>query len=216
MIDLNNTWCEATEENYKKLLNLNCPEGINLNIKTDKYIYIDEYKQVQSTSLNIGIIVDLKIYKQIHLVNGEFQYVETKPKNNFKDYGFEADFEGEILKEVKELKGIEYLGYFVGGNKTYYPCIWTKSGRIWKTSVSEKDRELYNLKPIKKEWYENPDNAGKLVSINETLGIFKSYAKENETIIYTSLVNNLEYIIHISKCRPATKEEVLSLLVKEE
>jgi hypothetical protein len=70
-------------------------------------------------------------------------------------------------------------------------------------------------KPIKKEWYENNQNVGKIISIDETLGIFKSYSKENETIIYISLVNNLEYIIHISKCRPATQKEILSLLVKE-
>ena len=151
-IDLNNTWCEATEENYNALIRLGYKDEYYSTFKDRKeayhpeilFIYID--LEIDSGSYSFS-----KGSKQIKLINGEFQYVETKPKNNFKEYGFEADFEGEILKEVKELKGIEYLGYFVGGNKTYYPCIWTKSGRIWKTSVSEKDRELYNLKPIKEE-----------------------------------------------------------------
>ncbi len=140
-----------------------------------------------------------------------------KPKNNFKDYGFEADFEGEILKEIEELKGIEYLGYFVGDNKTHYPCIWTKSGRIWKTSVSEKDRELYNLKPIKKEWYDNPDNIGKLLKAeNKETGLnelctFKHKGKDSITAIG---LDGKEFIGFFSHFRPATKEEISSLMMK--
>lgn len=179
--------------------------------KYDRYKEETCFKIDRNNELSFDEIREFKDYTILSLDD----IVVKKKLNNFKDYGFEADFEGEILKEVKEKNGIEYLGYFIGNNKTYYPCIWTKSGRTWKTSVSEKDRNLYNLKPIKKEWYENNQNVWKIISIDETLGIFKSYSKENETIIYISLVNNIEYIIHTSKCRPATQKEILSLLVKE-
>lgn len=209
MIDLNNTWCEATEENYdelnKHIKDVFMTKNGRLECKSDILFVINNIIDSGDISFSKGL-------KQIHLVNGEFQYVETKPKNNFEDYGFEADFEGEILKEVKELKGIEYLGYFVGGNKTYYPCIWTKSGRIWKTSVSEKDRELYNLKPIKKEWYENPNNFPCLViHDNKESVLIKYYNKTNNKLI------SKDSLVHysIDRCRPATKEEVLSLLFKE-
>lgn len=163
MIDLNNTWCEANEENYKKLLgNLNCTEGIYLNVKTDKYIYIDEYKQIQSTSLNIGVIVDLKIYKQICLVNGEFQYVEINHKNNFNCY---------------------------------------KSAGV--------SNSKYSLKPIKKEWYEKPDNFPCIL-----IDDLKEPTDQNK-FWYCPSVEIAEQAILFGNLRPATKKEVLELVIKE-
>ena len=151
--------------------------------------------------LSFDEICELKDYTILSLDD----IVVKKKLNNFKDYGFEADFEGEILKNI----GDYYVGYVCRDSCTIIDS--TK----WDLKGNDVDIEEHHLTPIKKEWYENNQNVGKIISIDETLGVFKSYSKENETIIYISLVNNLEYIIHISKCRPATQEEILSLLVKE-
>lgn len=195
-IDLNNTWCEATEENIKEINNLNLQivgmwiEGKIINLNGATYSFGNTIQENR---------------KQIHLVKGEFQYVESKPKNKFKDYGFEANFEGEILKEVDR--------HYIGWARLNFGVVSISINK--DTNILSHYFGSFKLNQIKKEWYENSDNIGKFISINNTLGIFKSYAKENETIIYINLVNNLEYIIHISKCRPATQEEVLSLLIKE-
>lgn len=63
-------------------------------------------------------------------------------KNNFKDYGFEADFEGEILKEV----GNYYIGYIKNINGYIYSTKWDKKGYGWNT-----DNTIYDLSPTKKE-----------------------------------------------------------------
>lgn len=83
MIDLSNTWCEATEENF------------NVIIKFYNIIYtcdIQDVKYYEFLRNDDGLLTPcaVSLYeegsKQIHLVNGKFEYV--KPKNNFKDYGF--------------------------------------------------------------------------------------------------------------------------------
>ena len=63
-----------------------------------------------------------------------------------KAYEFEkTEFECELLKVVNN----EIIGYFVGTNGESYFCTWTEKGRIWKTSIPEKDRRLFDLIPIK-------------------------------------------------------------------
>ena len=124
-----------------------------------------------------------------------------KPKNNFKEYGFEADFEGEICFE--NLNGF-YIGYI---NKPIGKLFkqWRKNDGGCFCIEGYYDRQ-YDLKPIKKEWYENPDNFpciatkdGKNFAVIESIDCLK------RVCIY-------QYIVDF---RPATKEEVLDLLVKE-
>lgn len=204
MIDLNNTWCEATEETEKYLYKNVSKNTHNLN-KENIFIIEKVHNKLDVKTINY---IPNSNYKQIHLVNGEFQYVEPKTKNNFKDYGFEADFEGEILKEVKNY----YVGYvYIGGHT--YGLSWDKNGSTFNTSD-----EKYNLKPIKKEWYENPDNVGKLIVYDyfddNRIGIFKCLYKDKGWIeLYT--LNGCKVDQKTHKVRPATKEEVLALLVKE-
>lgn len=189
MINLNNTWCEATEENYNAL--------IKLGYKTQTKIYrrsifiwvVDEGFSVYNCKLNEATINHHRL-KQIHLVNGEFQYVETKPKNNFKDYGFTANFEGEILKKI----GDYYVGYI---GRDYCTII---DSTKWDLEGNDVDMQEYHLKPIKKEWYENADNFPCLC--------IDSY--DNPIIIFSK-----EEYDKCPRIRPATKEEVLSLLIKE-
>ena len=80
---------------------------------------------------------------------------EVKKINNFEEFGFTADFEGEILKKIddtdyeKEL----YLGYFI--SKFFGEIIsatWDKEGYCFQDKSM--GRYGYNLTPIKKEWYE--------------------------------------------------------------
>ena len=62
--------------------------------------------------------------------------------NNFKDYGFTADFEGEILKELDGT----YLGYVVTKDNTPM-CRWNEFGI---ECVNEESTGVsYNLIPIK-------------------------------------------------------------------
>ena len=66
-----------------------------------------------------------------------------RPENNFKDYDFTADFEGEILKEIDN----QYIGYYKSPNKNIIPTIWDEKGNSIHNTV-------YNLTPYNKEWFE--------------------------------------------------------------
>ena len=130
--------------------------------------------------------------------------------NNFKDYGFEADFEGEILKEL----GSSLIGY-VKNNFNIKTVIWHKdNGKLTQDYSLGSD---FNLKPIKKEWYLNKDNfeeyKGKII-INK-YGNIRMIQSIDENKVSTFEQNMYHDIIRVEEWRPATKEEVLVLLVKE-
>lgn len=196
MIDLNNTWCEATEENYNEIIKL-----YDIFYTCD----IQDIKYYEFLRNNNGLLTvcAVSLYeedsKQIHLVNGEFQFVETKPKNNFKEYGFEADFEVEILA-VKDDKyfGIskrdELEGWVANG--------WKKDGTCLYDDVS-------HLNPIKKEWYENPDNFPCIVM---QINCIDNIEIDCGHIIFRNIDDFNRFG---GDYRHLTKEEVLALLVKE-
>ena len=126
--------------------------------------------------------------------------------NNFKDYGFEADFEGEILSDIEDY----YIGYYI----ETYPCIkekqkiptfWNKhTGTCYKGAGVSNSK--YTLKLIKKEWYENPDNFPCIATKDgKNFAVIDSIDYLKRVCIYQHRVD----------FRPATKEEVLALLVKE-
>ena len=98
--------------------------------RDDGYKWITPYNSDEAYSLEL-IQID---YKDI------YYYINTKeiPKNNFKNYGFTADFSGEILKEVD--------GYYIGWADVpgygIQSCKWSKDG----TSKYE----CYRLTP---EWF---------------------------------------------------------------
>ena len=124
--------------------------------------------------------------------------------NNFKDYGFEADFEGEILKEYEN----QFVG-MVYQNEANFGCSWNKKGRCLQPNGFGYIN--MNLKPIKKEWYENPDNFPCLVYMEDK-------RDEEDKGYYTVLGNMNSYkseFLIANIIRPATEEEVLALLVKE-
>lgn len=212
MIDLNNTWCEATEENYNALLSLGLekqkggfvyPKNGKLRILKNTIIEYDFDSNIETTQK----------LKQIHLVNGKFQYVESKPKNNFKDYGFEAGFEGEILKTLNNGDDkIEVLIGYIICNNQIIATTWDISGYCYFSNE-------FSLNPIKKEWYENPDNFPTLVVDNNKKILYVNkyqYTKRSNThwVIYEEMGEDT-YRLNLEYHRPATKEEVLTLLVKE-
>lgn len=121
--------------------------------------------------------------------------------NNFKDYGFEADFEGEICFQDDDFN--IFFGFIVEDGK--------KLARSWnKYGVSGMSYE-YDLTPIKKPWYENPVNFPCLVYMEDK-------RDEEDKGYYTVLGNMNSYkseFLIANIIRPATEEEALALLVKE-
>ena len=74
MINLNNTWCYCTHENYRKLKDLNITE-VNPSPLNKKYFNI-EYNGTDDEILFYQYDDFKKNTKQIHLVDGEFEYVD--------------------------------------------------------------------------------------------------------------------------------------------
>lgn len=210
---LENTKCEATQENLDKLLSINKIADVNIKnaLIYDAYFYIKEGKILwgHKKCINPEFWDSLDT---IHLVNGQFHYTEEivikeKPKNNFEEYGFEADFEGEIcfLNEEDNY----YIGYVIRSGKKIL-IQWSKRGFAYNSN--DFNVEIYDLKPIKKEWYENPDNFPCIIISLKT-------NKPHIAYTYNHLEEKIkqeQFSSSPDKFRPATKEEVLSLLVKEE
>ena len=74
-IDLNNTWCIANQENYNALVRL----GIEFVGNYDKF---DKYFVIQDCFSSYDEIKDKtwfkEINKQVHIVNGKFEFVKEK------------------------------------------------------------------------------------------------------------------------------------------
>lgn len=240
MIDLNNTWCEATQENYDKLVEMG-RDGDSLSQREcgmemrDWIIYLedDEYINVDIiTSSNFNI----KNFKQIKLnSSNEFEYIEeeddnnastndsvctnsdnamgntNKKINNFSEFWFEADFEGEILKEVNgRLHGIVK-------QHNQFECItWNKVGRVLNGSMALNCADNYDLTPIKKAWYEDESNIGKLVYVdNEHWQGLCSFKHLHNNTITVRYFDGGECVYYVDECRPATEEEAMQLVIEE-
>lgn len=152
------------------------------------------------------------------------KYLKGYKMNNFKDYGFEADFEGKILSDIE--------GYYIGYYVESYPCIkekqkiptfWNKNtGNCYKGAGVSNSK--FSLKPIKKEWYEKEDNfriaVKQIKSLNDftnkdgEIGIMEKFTDDNGISVYVT--DGYHTPVQWLECyRPATKEEVLDLLVKD-
>ena len=111
--------------------------------------------------------------------------------NNFQDFGFTASFEGEILKEVENI----YIGW-VKANHGVIPMCWFKNGNTFLTHSN------FKLTPIKKEWYENPENFPCLVSSGYNFAYVATQSRIDEYLNYG--------------WKLATKAELMSLYCKED
>lgn len=131
---------------------------------------------------------------------------ENTPKNNFKEFGFEADFEGEILKELYDHNNKKYyIGYSIDvrkGIKFPYPKTWTEDGKCWNDD--DTNMEDFNLNIIK-------------ILKKQTLLIKED--EEHESGFKFKLVGNSGQSVYDSLnqgWKLASKDSVLSLLRGEE
>ena len=203
MIDLNNT-CFKND----------CPAILDYLSKQGYTHYSEKTKHgdwivIKDRMVLMGGNNVKSAYKQIHLIDGELQYVEEKPmeQDSFNKNGFQTPgFEGEILRKVNKI----FIGYVIQDGSVY-PSKWTKNG-IELTLKSSK----FHLRLIKKPWYENKSNFPCLVMYEGKRLIHVSRYKEDglnpSGKVLCSKIGGIYYAVE--KCRPATKEEVLSLLVK--
>ncbi len=138
-------------------------------------------------------------------VEEKLSQVEKK-RNNFEEYGFKADFDGEIY--FKE--SCDYM-YGLVNNVAYF---WNKDGFCYESDIDEVERVYkYDLTPIKKKWYEIEENFPCLVvtedgDYKETFVAIK-FNKEAYTLDYSDGGWGVEF------CRPATNEEVDALKIKQ-
>lgn len=122
-------------------------------------------------------------------------------KNNFEEYGFTADFKGEILKKMK----YSHIGY-ISSKNSYLAIEWDNMGNAFYGNEKQPN---HNLTPIKKEWYKDESNFPCLVFVKSDSEIKISWRYKNGAIYFDSSFTDIDNV------RPATEEEVLKLLIKE-
>lgn len=156
------------------------------------------------------------VYQGIEEINKIISF-----KNNFEEYGFEADFEGEIYTSYRSNDNqIFYNGaIWLKPNDDYHymkPVSWTEKGEVIHHYFQENYLTGYRLKPIKKEWYENPDNFPCLVMYEDKeIKLMKYYVESSKHREAPCLLTADGLVYHsLSKCRLATEEEALKLVKK--
>lgn len=213
--NFNNTWCEATEENYNVLHKLEMKphtEDTKENgIEWGYYLIVEKAIVAFSKSgLN-----DIDTNEQIQLIDGEFYYTDSikdvpDAKCMFAKYGLEVPKnieKDEIVLLGKDSKGT-ILGTVAG-----LAFSW-RNGKAHRLRDDYKRVKEFDLTPIKKPWYEDEGMIGKIISYDvfdyTKLGIFKGQDKDAKWIKVLTLDGN-ECAQKTHKARLATKEEVLSL-----
>lgn len=123
-------------------------------------------------------------------------------QDSFNKLGFETpvDFDGDIYQKTEDNEGVIYIGYVRTKENVIMGCVWEENGDCYM-GIDGDNPVKYNLKPIKKEWYEDENNFP-CVAYNKSTDLFLVANKENMGLYKT--------LPHI---RPATKEEVLKLVI---
>lgn len=121
--------------------------------------------------------------------------------NNFEEYGFTADFKGEIFAKREDFANDIYYFGSVTSDETLIPVCWDDDGFCFTGYDYDKDNQVkeYKLTPIKKEWYEIEENFPCII-VDSSGNFDVTYER------YRDIENH----------RPATKEEVLRLVVDED
>lgn len=214
--------CKTIEEEQEFLafLDNKCTKWLDgCGIFKQNRYYFNKYKENTCFAFenNKGLVFSgLDFYERHRYKILSLDDLLIKPKNNFKDYGFEADFEGEILKQIDNF----YYG-IVNQHNRFETITWNLVGRPISGSTALNKYELWELKPIKKEWYEKEDNFRIAVKLTKSINDFKD--KDGYVYImekFTDKEGGSQYVtdgyhtpIQWLKCyRPATKEEILSLM----
>lgn len=221
VIDFTDTYCEATELHYDELIKAGLTDDFmskdrRLNNYKPTILFVDNSLAIDSITLP-GIT---QYYKQIEYSTNINQWIYVKDKNrnidgsivqdkpidsgivvllnNFEDYGFTADFEGEILKEDE--------GYFHGFIKPvdthhnlkpmkYEYHLWNSTGGVETGALSNR------LVPIKPKWYEDASNFPILCYVDDNLKVLDS-------VEYNILSKDVDF-------RLATDEQIDSLKINQ-
>lgn len=214
--DFRNTWCYCTEDNYDALVK--SIKDTHMTKQERLVNYKSEILFIESGTIDSGDFIFSKGLKQIKLIDNDFYYVnEEKEEDSFNKFGFETpEFEGELwkIKKCPDRKVDILLGYYMRsnafGNKELECGEWNA-----ETGVCCVDGEKYNLAPIKKPWFENEDNIGRLLIKKNTNLFFCFIGLEENCPITIDLRNGVECTFKNNEdLRPATKEEVLKLIVE--
>lgn len=142
---------------------------------------------------------------------------QPTPKNNFKEYGFEADFEGEILKFIVG-RGVDdgiatdrFLGWVKLIDKNEIVMIEWWSDGICRSGIKDNN---YNLTPIKKPWYAQEENfekhIGKLI-INK-FGEIRQILSIDNNKVNTSQQNMYHDTLISQEWRLVTEEDTTKLI----
>lgn len=127
-------------------------------------------------------------------------------KNNFEEFGFTADFEGEILKEVNIFK----VGYYLDEYKIIVPCRWDKNGKCL-------ENKNYSLTSMNKPWYKNQENfeSYKNKLIISKFGDVRKIQNIDKNKVSTAQQNMYHDILDAEDWKLLTKEEALELVIEE-
>lgn len=182
--DFTNTYCEASELHFSKTIQ-KYGKKFRFN-KAGKYIGFNytsyftffrgykNYKQIHyNTDINEWLYTEEKEHGNISTnittihTSGDSGLPENNSQeklNNFEDFGFTADFEGDIFfKDANDIHiGVVLHDMSFNGDGSPYPPIahiWDNNGKAYEIVNKECTRKkLYDLTPIKKEWNEYPEN----------------------------------------------------------
>lgn len=232
-IDLSNTWCEATEENEKYLYENVSKNTHNLN--KEKHFIIEKVQN----KLDVRTInyVPNSNFKQIHLVNGKFEFVKSEletMKEKYKSGNYIAIYNaignngswyktnivGNCAENKYKLihkKHTDILDVFLKDNsvKIEKAIAFDESNYNIDNNFIENYCEYDNYRIKEKQWYEIESNFPCIVMYEEKelvhMKSYKKYSKHRQEPCL--LTSESEVYYSLSKCRPATKEEVLSLLI---
>ena len=197
-----------SEYSYSPWLEVSAEEFIKTKGFTENMT--QEVKQESLTESQIEDLEQLGIDKVgLRKETTEETKQENTSKNNFKEYGLEADFEGEILKELFDHNNKKYyIGYSIDVRKGVnfpYPKTWTEDGKCWNDD--DINIEDFNLNPIKKPWYETP-NQFRVVMLKEDLGWYPNIFYSED---YLEAGINEMKVTEGKEWRYASKEEIYSL-----
>lgn len=213
--NLEYVYCKTTEENYKKLVEVVFEKStflVGWEAFGTKWGYIAISDQCRiMCGVTKEYIEEHPEYKEIHLVDGEFEFVadEQKQECQFAKYGFEVPKdieEDEIVLLGKDSKNT-ILGTVAG-----LAFCW-REGKAYRLRNDFKRVSGFDLTPIKKPWYEDENNFPCLVKWidvdNKTVfDVVKSYSDGK-------LKGNVDEYFFPSMIELPTKEEVLSLFKEE-
>lgn len=187
--------------------------------KYTHYFYNDYESKTSFTLENKGLLQyspieyfqELKEYKILTLDD-----LVIKPKNNFKKFGFKADFKGYIYEFLNPY----YVGYIVDNHDNRKLIrIWNEDG-LCLNPLTTKERILdfnepkFKLTPINLSWYKDVDKfedyKGKLI-INRYGNVRRILSVDNLKVS-TAEQNMYHDILKSEEWKLLTKEEIKDLV----